>query len=50
MTAESPLQLLSLDPGALHGMPLTHHLLCAGARVVVAQTYARIFFRNCVST
>ena len=23
---------------------------CAGCKVVVAQSYARIFFRNCVST
>ena len=35
---------------ALLSLPLTDHALCAGARVVVAQTYARIFFRNCVST
>lgn len=26
------------------------HTAAAGAKVVVAQTYARIFFRNCVST
>ena len=35
---------------AVHSMRFTHNSLCAGARVVVAQTYARIFFRNCVST
>ena len=29
----------------------TQTLLCsAGAKVVVAQSYARIFFRNCVAT
>jgi 3-isopropylmalate/(R)-2-methylmalate dehydratase small subunit len=31
-------------------MMMRHQRCCAGTRVVVAESYARIFFRNCVST